>query len=139
MYQLSKKKKKWKLKKINPINNKEFFINILSKEKDTKSEINSIITYVTSLNEKVQKLENKVNLLENKLNEIYVYKDYIEKKKKKDEEEEEEIRKVYDQYQIYRSRVINKKFIYEMVRPKTKKNKIIIRFKNRWWFNTNIL
>ena len=73
--------KKMKIKIINPINNKEFYINVLSKEKDIKSEINSIVTYVTSLNEKVQKLENKVNLLENKLNEIYVYKDFIEKKK----------------------------------------------------------
>ena len=64
--------KKMKIKIINPINNKEFYINVLSKEKDIRSEINSIVTYVTSLNEKVQKLENKVNLLENKLNEIYV-------------------------------------------------------------------
>ena len=83
-----------KLKIVNPIDDEVFYINILSKEKDTKSEINSIITYVTSLNEKVQKLENKVNFLENKLNEIYIYKDYFEKKKKKDDEEEEEIRKV---------------------------------------------
>ena len=43
-----------KIKIINPINNREFFINILSKEKDIRSEIDSIITYVTSLNEKVK-------------------------------------------------------------------------------------
>ena len=98
------KEKKMKIKIINPINNKEFFINILSKEKDTKSEINSIINYVTSLNEKVQKLENKVNLLENKLNEIYVYKDYIEKKKKKEEEEEK--KKICEP--LNKSSVINK-------------------------------
>ena len=91
--------KKMKIKVINPIDDEEFYINILSKEKDIRSEINSIITYVTSLNEKVQKLENKVNLLENKLNEIYVYKDYIEKKK------------LYEKYQIYKSSVINKEEI----------------------------
>ena len=97
--------KKMKIKIINPINNKESYINVLSKEKDIKSEINSIVTYVTSLNEKVQKLENKVNLLENKLNEIYVYKDYIEKKKK----EEEEQKKIYET--LNKSSVINKEEI----------------------------
>ena len=90
--------KKMKIKIINPINNKEFYINVLSKEKDIKSEINSIITYVTSLNEKVQKLENKVNLLENKLNEIIKEKE--EKKKKKE---------LYGQ--INKSSIINKEEI----------------------------
>ena len=89
--------KKMKIKIINPINNREFYINVLSKEKDIRSEINSIITYVTSLNEKVQKLENKVNLLENKLNEIIKEKE--EKKKKKE---------LYEKYQINKSSVINK-------------------------------
>ena len=98
--------KKMKIKIINPINNKEFYINVLSKEKDIKSEINSIVTYVTSLNEKVQKLENKVNLLENKLNEIYVYKDFIEKKKEKEEEEQKKICEP-----LYKSSVINKEEI----------------------------
>ena len=92
--------KKMKIKIINPINNREFYINVLSKEKDIKSEINSIITYVTSLNEKVQKLENKVNLLENKLNEIIKEKE--EKKKKKE---------LYEKYQINKSSVINKEEI----------------------------
>ena len=98
--------KKMKIKIINPINNKEFYINVLSKEKDIRSEINSIITYVTSLNEKMQKLENKVNLLENKLNEIYVYKDFIEKKKEKEEEEQKKICEP-----LYKSSVINKEEI----------------------------
>jgi len=114
--------KKMKIKIINPINNREFYINVLSKEKDIKSEINSIVTYVTSLNEKVQKLENKVNLLENKLNEIYVYKDYIEKKKKKEEEEQ---KKLYEKYQIYKSSVINKEEIYLFMNWLDKKPKKI--------------
>ena len=95
--------KKMKIKIINPINNKEFFINILSKEKDIRSEINSIISYVTSLNEKIQKLENKVN-------ELYVFKDdikkIIEKKKKKEEEKEEEKKIMYEL--LNKSNVINK-------------------------------
>ena len=73
--------KKMKMKIINPINNKEFFINVNSKEKDTKSEINSIIACVNSLTQKVQNLENKVNMLENKVNELIKEKE--EKKKKK--------------------------------------------------------
>ena len=92
--------KKMKIKIINPINNREFYINVLSKEKDIKSEINSIITYVTSLNEKMQKLENKVNLHENMLNEIIKEKE--EKKKKKE---------LYEKYQINKSSVINKEEI----------------------------
>ena len=87
--------KKMKMKIINPINNKEFFINVNSKEKDTKSEINSIIACVNSLTQKVQNLENKVNMLENKVNELIKEKE--EKKKKKE---------LYGQ--IYKSSVINK-------------------------------
>ena len=87
--------KKMKMKIINPINNKEFFINVNSKEKDTKSEINSIIACVNSLTQKVQNLENKVNILENKVNELIKEKE--EKKKKKE---------LYGQ--IYKSSVINK-------------------------------
>ena len=86
--------KKMKMKIINPINNKEFFINVNSKEKDTKSEINSIIACVNSLTQKVQNLENKVNMLENKLNELIKEK---EEKKKKE---------LYGQ--ISKSSVINK-------------------------------
>ena len=87
--------KKMKMKIINPINNKEFFINVNSKEKDTKSEINSIIACVNSLTQKVQNLENKVNILENKVNELIKEKE--EKKKKKE---------LYGQ--ISKSSVINK-------------------------------
>ena len=95
--------KKMKIKIINPINNREFFINILSKEKDIRSEINSIISYVTSLNEKIQQLENKVN-------ELYVFKDDIKKiieKKKKKEEEKEKEKKIMQEL-LNKSNVINK-------------------------------
>ena len=88
--------KKMKIKIINPIDDEEFFINVNSKEKDTKSEINSIIACVNSLTQKVQNLENKVNMLENKVNELIKEK---EEKKKKE---------LYEKYQIYKSSVINK-------------------------------
>ena len=87
--------KKMKIKIINPIDDEEFFINVNSKEKDTKSEINSIIACVNSLTQKVQNLENKVNILENKVNELIKEKE--EKKKKKE---------LYGQ--ISKSSVINK-------------------------------
>ena len=86
--------KKMKIKIINPIDDEEFFINVNSKEKDTKSEINSIIACVNSLTQKVQNLENKVNILENKVNELIKEK---EEKKKKE---------LYGQ--ISKSSVINK-------------------------------
>ena len=65
-----KDEKKMKIKIINPGNEKEFFINVLLKEKDIKSEINSIISYVTSLNEKVNNLEKKMNEIYPYINEI---------------------------------------------------------------------
>ena len=46
-----KEERKMKIRLINPINEKEFFINLPLKEKDIKSEINSIIPYIASLNE----------------------------------------------------------------------------------------
>ena len=68
-------KNQMKIRIINPSNDKEFFINVPLKEKDLKSEINSLIHYVASLNERIQ-------ILENKLNEIYVFKkDLMEMKK----------------------------------------------------------
>ena len=54
-----KEEKMMKLEIINPANDKVFYINIPYKEKDLKSEINSIIPYVASLNEKIQLLEKK--------------------------------------------------------------------------------
>ena len=71
-------KNKMKIRIINPLNDKEFFINVPLKEKDLKSEVNSLIHYVSTLNERIQ-------ILENKLDEIYVFKnDLIEMKKEKE-------------------------------------------------------
>ena len=73
---------KMKIKLINPANDKEIFINVPLKEKDLKSEMNSLVRYVATLNERIQ-------ILEKKLDEIYVFKnDLIEKKKEKEHKKE---------------------------------------------------
>ena len=87
-----KEESKIKLRVVNPVNDREFFINIPLKEKDLKSEVNSLISYVTSLNEKIQ-------VLENKLNEIYIYKNDLEEMRK-----EKELKK----YEINKSQILNK-------------------------------
>ena len=74
-----KEDKLMKIKINNPILNKEFFINIPLKEKDLKSEIDSLIPYVISLNDKINNLEKtikeikeknqeEINLIKNDLN-----------------------------------------------------------------------
>ena len=66
-----------KIKINNPTLNKEFFINIPLKEKDLKSEIDSLVPYVISLNVKINNLEktikdikiefeNKIKIIEKK-------------------------------------------------------------------------
>ena len=62
---------------INPVNKKEFYIDIPLKEKDMKSEINSINQYISSLN-------NKINELEKKVNDLLLFKEeYLKKKQEK--------------------------------------------------------
>ena len=54
---IEKKEKEILLKIINRNNMKEFNMSIPLKEKDLKSEVNSLNTYVFQLNEKIEKLE----------------------------------------------------------------------------------
>lgn len=71
-----------KIKIRNPINLKEFEINIPLKEKDFKSEIRSINEYIISLN-------NKVNELEKKVNDLCLFKEeYLKRKKEKEKQKE---------------------------------------------------
>ena len=63
-----KEEKEIKLKIINPINKKEFYISIPLKEKSLKSELDSIIPYIVSLNDKINNIEKRMNLMEKKLN-----------------------------------------------------------------------
>ena len=88
---IEKKEKEIALTIINPINMKEFNMSIPLKEKDIKSEVNSLNSYVFKLNEKIEKLEKRVNYLENelndykrKVNEIYEIKNEYEVLKKKE-------------------------------------------------------
>ena len=72
--------KESKIKIINPLNKKEFYINIPLKEKSLKNEIDSLIPYIASLNDKINKMENRINLLENKVNDIILFNDLKEKR-----------------------------------------------------------
>ena len=71
-----------KINIINPLNKKEFFIDIPLKEKSLKNEIDSIIPYIISLNDKINKMENRMNILENKVNELFSIKEEYSKLKK---------------------------------------------------------
>ena len=73
--------KEMKIKIINPMNKKEFYINVPLKEKSLKNEIDSIIPYIISLNDKIIQLENKFNDIEKKINELYSIKNEYNKLK----------------------------------------------------------
>ena len=75
--------KNMKIKIINPANNKEFFLNVPLKEKDLKSEIDSLIPFITSLNETINDLKNKVNDLEKKVNTLNDLKNKVNDLEKK--------------------------------------------------------
>ena len=49
-----------KLKLSNPLINKDIIINLTLKAKDIKSEVESLIPYITSLNKKIDSLENQI-------------------------------------------------------------------------------
>lgn len=91
-----KEEKKMKIKIVNPANDKEIFINVPLKEKDLKSEIDSLIPYVASLNERIQ-------ILEKKLDEIYVFKNDLEEIRKERKEKE-----LLKKYEINKSQILNK-------------------------------
>ena len=100
-----------KIKIINPANNKEFYINVPLKEKDFKRELNSIIPYINTLNEKVKNLENEVSILKNKLNEIhdiFLYKDNIVQFITDKIMKEKKRKELIESYDIQKSKIINK-------------------------------
>ena len=116
-----KEEKKMKIKIINPANDKEIFINILLKEKDLKSEIDSLIPYVASLNERIQ-------ILENKLNEIYIYKNDLEELRKERERERKE-KELIKQYEIAKSVILNRnemEIFLSWLENKPKKIKLLL-------------
>ena len=77
-----KEEKLIKLKIKNPSNEKELFINIPLKEKDLKSELDTIIPYIASLNNRITELEKKVSKLENQFEQcIPIINEYKKEKK----------------------------------------------------------
>ena len=55
-----KEENRMKLKLSNPLINKDIIINLTLKAKDIKSEVESPIPYITSLNKKIDSLENQI-------------------------------------------------------------------------------
>ena len=106
-----KDEKKMKIKIVNPANDKEIFINAPLKEKDLKSEIDSLIPYVASLSERIQ-------VLEKKLDEIYIYKEILE-----------EIRKEKIEKELNKSQILNlneKELFLSWLENKPKKIKLLL-------------
>ena len=83
----NEQEKVMKINIINPLNKKEFYIEIPLKEKSLKNEIDSIIPYIVSLNDKINKMENRIIILENKVNELYSIKEEYSKLKKDKKEQ----------------------------------------------------
>lgn len=81
-------KKQIKLQIFNTYNQKTFFIEIPKKEKDLKTEIDTIIPYITSLKDKVGNLEKQLKektlALEEKINELMLIKVDNERLKKEE-------------------------------------------------------
>ena len=64
---------------INPLNKKEFYLDIPLKVKTLKNELDSIVPYIASLNDKINKMENRINILENEVNKLLSIKEeYIQ-------------------------------------------------------------
>ena len=55
-----KEENRMKLKLSNPLINKDIIINLTLKAKDIKSEVESLIPYINSLNKKIDSLENQI-------------------------------------------------------------------------------
>ena len=105
--------KKMRLKIINPVNRKEFFIDIPLKEKDVKSEMTSIIEYINLLHNRIEELEKKVNdlclfkeeyLKRKEEKQKLKPKDKIkEKEKEKEKEKKKEVINVFKESDIIKN------------------------------------
>ena len=80
-----------KIQIVNPSNKKPFDLIISLKEKDLEAEMNSIINYIVSLNNKISDLDkelkkgiNRINILEEKVNDLMSIKSQYEKLKKEE-------------------------------------------------------
>ena len=79
-----KEENKMKLKLSNPLINKDIIINLTLKAKDIKSEVESLIPYINSLNKKIDSLENQIKDMkiefDNKLKDMKAELDEIKNK-----------------------------------------------------------
>ena len=79
-----KEENRMKLKLSNPLINKDIIINLTLKAKDIKSEVESPIPYITSLNKKIDSLENQIKDMkiefDNKLKDMKAELDEIKNK-----------------------------------------------------------
>ena len=79
-----KEENNMKLKLSNPLINKDIIINLTLKAKDIKSEVESPIPYITSLNKKIDSLENQIKDMkiefDNKLKDMKAELDEIKNK-----------------------------------------------------------
>ena len=79
---------KMKIEITNPTNQKTFGIDVPIKEKNLRMEVNGLVEYMSSLNNRVTALENKNKELEKQIKELMSIKDEYEKLKKQEIQKE---------------------------------------------------
>ena len=123
---VKEEEKKMKLVIINPVNKKEIYIDVPLKEKDLKGEINSINSYIASLNNKINDLEKKVNILWLFKEE---YENYLKQEKERKEKEKEYVNSI-----IRVSNIIEKedevKLIFSLLNKEPTKTNLLFNSKN---------
>ena len=72
-----KEDKLMKIKIENPINDKVIYINVPLKEKDLKNELESIVSYISTLNNRINELEKKVDEINELKNKFKIFEDYL--------------------------------------------------------------
>ena len=85
---ISEEDQKMKIEIVNPYNKRTFGIDIPLKEKDLRSEVNNLINYIATLNEKISSVENKNKELEKQIKELMSIKEEYKKLKQKEIEKE---------------------------------------------------
>jgi hypothetical protein len=109
---LIKEEKELKLKIKNLLVNKEFFIELPLKEKDIKSEMESLIPHISSLNNKISNLENEIKEMkidfDNKLK--IMEQKYKEEIKLMEQKHKEEMKKYDEKFEKIFNAQKNKMF-----------------------------
>ena len=85
---ISEEEQKMKIEIVNPYNKRTFGIDIPLKEKDLRSEVNNLINYIATLNDRITSVENKNKELEKQIKELMSIKEEYKKLKQKEIEKE---------------------------------------------------